>query len=65
VSRRQGEGRPAPDPPKRDDAGNPLPPDTPIPGTPAVAGTWGGEGGAGDDRGGPGRPDEGGGSEVM
>jgi hypothetical protein len=62
VTRREGEKRPAPDPPRRDDAGNPLPPDPPRPGVSPGAGTWGGEGGAGD---GPGQPDGGGGSEVM
>ena len=60
MSRREGEGRPLPDPPKRDDAGNPLPPDPPRPGAP----TTGGEP-AGEDRGAPTTWDDGGGSEVM
>ena len=62
---REGEGRPDPDPPKRDDAGNPLPPEPPSPGAPPAEGTWGGEGGAGEYRGGPSTSDEGGGSELM
>jgi hypothetical protein len=65
MSRREGTPRPAPDPPKRDDAGNPAPSDSARPGAPPPQGTWGGEGGAGDDRSRPTRRDEGGGSEVM
>jgi hypothetical protein len=60
MSRREGEGRPRPDPPKRDDAGNPLPSDPPHPGAPTAAGEA-----AGDDRGAPQSSDDGGGSEVM
>ena len=60
-------GRPAPVPPKRDDAGDTQP--VPRPGEAPDANTWGGEGGAGSYPGGPAvstpRQDEGGGSEVM
>jgi hypothetical protein len=64
MSRREGEGRPVPDPPARDDATATLPPDPKRPGVPPAAGTWGGEGGAGEPRGRPSQSDDGG-SEVM
>jgi hypothetical protein len=51
VSPRDAGRPPAPVPPKRDDAGNPQP--EPRPGETPEAGTWGGEGGAGEYRGGP------------
>jgi hypothetical protein len=59
MSRREGEGRPSPDPPKRDDVGNPLPSDPPRPGAPTADGK-----GAGEDRAQT-TWDDGGGSEVM
>ena len=51
MSPRDSSRPPAPVPPKRDDVGNPQP--VPRPGEAPEAGTWGGEGGAGDYRGGP------------
>lgn len=66
MTRRAGGERPAPVPPKRDDAGNPVPPAQPGQTQDAPA-TWGGEGGAGQYPGGPmpADPATGGGSEVM
>ena len=51
MSPRDATRPPANVPPKRDDVGNPQP--TPRPGEAPDAGTWGGEGGAGEYPGGP------------
>jgi hypothetical protein len=53
MNRPETTGRPAPDPLKKDDGGNALPPEASRPGQAPEAGTWGGEGGAGDYDGGP------------
>lgn len=65
MSRLEGERRPVPDPPKRDDMAG-TPPSAPSrPEASPEAGTRDGEGGSGDSRGGPATSDDRGGSEVM
>jgi hypothetical protein len=66
MSPRPGDRPQAPDPPRKDDAGNPMPATPARPGEPPEASSWGGEGGAGEYRGGPDTSRPGGGSsEVM